>query len=85
MLGFGGLAFGFRGPGLFRGFRRLGAALVVFAFSRRGLFGLERLRLAPGFLRGLARRLALGTRLRLALLRGFLQDVDTLLRVDRQR
>ena len=43
------------------------------------------LRLAPGFLRGLARRLALGARLRLALLGGLLQDVDPLLRVDRQR
>ena len=60
-------------------------ALVVFAFSRRGLFGLERLRLALGFLRCLARRFALDTRPRLALLGGFLQDVDTPLRVDGQR
>ena len=33
LFGFGGPAFGFCGPGLFRGFRRLGAALVVFTFS----------------------------------------------------
>ena len=59
LFGFGGLAFGFCGPGLLLGFRRLGAALVVLALFRRGLFGLALLRLAPRFLCGLARRLAL--------------------------
>ena len=39
LLGFGSLAFGFRGPRLLLGLRRPGAALVVFALSRRGLLG----------------------------------------------
>ena len=74
-----------RPPWPSRGFRRPGAALVFFALLRRRLFGPALLRLALRFLRGLARRLPLGARLLLALLGGLLQEVDALLRVDRQR
>ena len=63
LFGFGSLAFGFRGPRLLLGFRRLGAALVVFPLLRCRLFGPALFRLALRFLRGLARRLPLGARL----------------------
>ena len=72
---------GLGGFGLLLGFRGLGAALVIFAlFGRRdlGLFplGLET-RVVRRLLRGLARRLAFRRRL--------LQDLEPLLRADRER
>ena len=79
---FGGLAFGFAAwP--FRGFRRLGTALV-FAFLARPVRPWRLRRPAPGFLRCLARRCARHATAPRAPRRLF-PGRDTLLRVDRQR
>ena len=72
-------------PRLLIGFRGPGAALVIFPLLRSRLLGPALIRLALRFLRGLSRRLAFRTRLLFALLRSLLQNVQTLLRVDRER
>src|SRR6185312_2601725 len=77
--------FGLGGSRLLFRFRCPGAALVFFALLRSRLFGFALIRLALRFLRGLASRLAFRARLLLALLGSLLQNVQPLLRIDRER
>ena len=80
-----GCSFGGGGLGLLGGLRLAGAALVVLALLLRRQFGLAAFGQALRLLGGLARRLALGARLFLALLRRLGQEIEPLLGVDRQR